>query len=93
MQEPEEEEPDWELPPELQEYSGNPGDRKAQLLFRQAQTAERQRLDGLRTRWQAETRRKSKARDAERRAAAEAEKAKTREKADTEELSVRWVMP
>ena len=49
--------------------------------------AERQRLDGLRTRWQAETRRKSKARDAEKRAAAE--KAKTREKADTEDLLTR----
>ena len=36
--EPEEEEPDWDLPPDLQEYSGNPGDRKAQLAFKQAQT-------------------------------------------------------
>ena len=36
--EPEEEEPDWDLPPDLQEYTGNPGDRKAQLAFKQAQT-------------------------------------------------------
>ena len=36
--EPEEEEPDWDLPPDLQEYTGNPADRKAQLAFRQAQT-------------------------------------------------------
>ena len=37
LAEPEEEEPDWELPPDLLEYTGNPGDRKAQLAFRQAQ--------------------------------------------------------
>ena len=36
--EPEEDEPDWDLPPDLQEYTGNPGDRKAQLAFKQAQT-------------------------------------------------------
>lgn len=36
--EPEEEEPDWDLPPDLQEFTGNPGDRKAQLAFKQAQT-------------------------------------------------------
>ncbi|DBB13479.1 TPA: hypothetical protein ACH3X3_000533 [Trebouxia sp. C0006] len=87
--EQEEEEPEWDLPPDLQEYSGNPSDRRAQLLFRQAQTAERQRLDGLRTRWLAETRRKNKARDAEKRAAAEAEKAKYREKNDTEDMLVK----
>ncbi len=51
--------------------------------------AERQRLDGLRTRWLAETRRKNKARDAEKRAAAEAEKAKYREKNDTEDMLVK----
>ena len=28
--EQEEEEPDWDLPPDLQEYSGNPSDRRAQ---------------------------------------------------------------
>lgn len=39
--EPEEEEPDWDLPPDLQEYTGNPGNRKAQLAFRQAQTVRR----------------------------------------------------
>lgn len=36
--EAEEEEPDWDLPPDLQEYSGNPADRKAQMAFKQAQT-------------------------------------------------------
>ncbi|DBA92727.1 TPA: hypothetical protein ACH3X1_002933 [Trebouxia sp. C0004] len=87
--EQEEEEPDWDLPTDLQEYGGNPSDRRAQLLFRQAQTAERQRLDGLRTRWLVETRRKNKARDAEKRAAAEAEKAKYREKNDTEDMLVK----
>ena len=51
--------------------------------------AERQRLDGMRTRWLAEARRKAKARDAERRAAAAADNAKTREKPDTEDVVVR----
>ena len=51
--------------------------------------AERQRLDGLRTCWLAETRRKNKARDAEKRAAAAAEKAKYREKNDTEDMLVK----
>ena len=37
MGEPEEEEPDWDLPPDLQEFTGNTGDRKAQLAFKQAQ--------------------------------------------------------
>lgn len=35
---PEEEEPDWDLPPDLQEFSGNPADRRAQMAFKQAQT-------------------------------------------------------
>lgn len=30
-------EPSWELPPELQEFSGNKGDRHALLLFKQQQ--------------------------------------------------------
>lgn len=51
--------------------------------------AERQRLDGLRGRWLAETRRKAKARGAEKRALAEAEKAKVRDKTDTEDLLVK----
>lgn len=51
--------------------------------------AEKQRIDGMRSRWLAETRRKAKARDAERRAAAAAENAKTREKPDTEDVVVR----
>lgn len=33
-----EEEPSWELTEDLSEYRGDPGDRKAQLLFKQLQT-------------------------------------------------------
>ena len=32
-----EEEPSWELPDELQEYDGDPADRKTMVAFRQAQ--------------------------------------------------------
>ena len=46
-------------------------------------------MDGLRTRWLAEMRRKNKARDAEKRAAAEAGKAKSRDKNDTEDMLVK----
>jgi hypothetical protein len=35
-------EPDFELPEELHEYTGDPTDRKALLIFRQAQQAARQ---------------------------------------------------
>ena len=51
--------------------------------------AERQRIDSMRLRWLAETRRKTKARDAERRAAAAAESAKHREKTDSEDVLVK----
>ena len=53
--------------------------------------AERQRLDGMRSRWLAETRRKAKAQQAERRAAAAAaaENAKSKDKAETEDLLVK----
>ena len=51
--------------------------------------AERQRLDGLRTRWLAEMRRKNRARDAEKRTAAEAGKVKSRDKNDTEDMLVK----
>lgn len=43
--------PTIELPPELQEYAGDPDDRKAMLLFRQAQQAERRRLEKARDKW------------------------------------------
>ncbi|KFM24030.1 DDT domain-containing protein [Auxenochlorella protothecoides] len=43
--------PSLELPPELQEYSGDPDDRKAMLLFRQAQQTERRRLEKARDKW------------------------------------------
>ena len=32
-----EEEPSWELSEDLREFTGDPGDRKAQLLFKQLQ--------------------------------------------------------
>lgn len=38
-----EEEPSWELSDDLREFQGDPGDRKAQLLFKQLQTVRRQR--------------------------------------------------
>lgn len=38
----EEEEPAFELPEELKEWSGDPSDRKGMLLFRQEQQAARQ---------------------------------------------------
>ena len=41
----EEEEPSWELPPEMREYLGDPSDRKGQLLWRQRQTKARQVRD------------------------------------------------
>ncbi len=37
----EEEEPSWELPPELREFSGDPGDRRAAMAFTRAQNAAR----------------------------------------------------
>ena len=46
-------------------------------------------MDGVRTRWLAEIRRKNKARDAEKRAAAEAGKAKHKDKNDTEDMLVK----
>lgn len=51
--------------------------------------AERQRIDSMRLRWLAETRRKTKARDAERRAAAAAENAKHKEKTDPEDVVIK----
>lgn len=51
--------------------------------------AERQRIDSMRLRWLAETRRKTKARDAERRAAAAAENAKHKEKTDPEDVLIK----
>ena len=36
-----EEEPSWELSEDLREFTGDPGDRKAQLLFKQLQQARR----------------------------------------------------
>lgn len=41
-QEQEDEEPSWELPPELQSFQGIDGDRKALLLWRQEQQAAKQ---------------------------------------------------
>lgn len=35
-------EPSWELPTDLQKYQGDPGDRKAMLVFRQEQQLARQ---------------------------------------------------
>ncbi|KAL6772309.1 hypothetical protein ACKKBG_A29735 [Auxenochlorella protothecoides x Auxenochlorella symbiontica] len=43
--------PSLELPPDLQEYGGDPDDRKAMLLFRQAQQTERRRLEKARDKW------------------------------------------
>ena len=37
----EEEEPSWELPPELREFTGDPGDRRAAMAFTRAQNAAR----------------------------------------------------
>ena len=37
----EEEEPSWDLPAELQEFQGDPTDRKGMLTFRQTQQAAR----------------------------------------------------
>ncbi|KAK9817866.1 hypothetical protein WJX72_003391 [[Myrmecia] bisecta] len=85
----EEDEPSWELPEELREFSGSPSDRKGMLAFRQAQQSERQRLEAARGRWQAEQRKRQKAREAERRAQQKQEEAKYREKADAEDQIVK----
>ena len=39
-----EEEPSWELSEDLREFTGDPGDRKAQLLFKQLQQARSRRI-------------------------------------------------
>lgn len=72
--------PSFELPPELQEYTGKPNDRKAQLQFRQAQQAARKRLDKERAKWQADLRSREREREANARAEAEAQRALAREK-------------
>lgn len=41
-EEAEEIEPSWELPAELQNYQGDPDDRKSMLTFRQTQQSARQ---------------------------------------------------
>lgn len=56
-------EPSWELPPELQEFTGAADDRKGLLEWRQRVSAERQRLEKEKLRWQAEKRRKEKERE------------------------------
>ena len=43
----EEEEPSWELPPDLKDYLGDPSDRKGMLTWRQRQQSARQVLISL----------------------------------------------
>lgn len=78
--------PSFELPAELQEYSGPPGDRKAQLLFRQAQQAARRKLDKERAAWQAGARQRQRQHEAAARAQAEAQRALAKEKEAAQEL-------
>lgn len=75
----------FELPPELQVYSGDPGDRKALIQFRQRQQDERRRLDKAKQTWLVAHRQRKKDREAEKKAAAEAEKTKQREREAAEE--------
>lgn len=78
--------PSFELPPELQEYTGPPGDRKAQLQFRQAQQAARKKLGKERAAWEAGARARERQREAAARAEAEAQRALVREKESAQEL-------
>lgn len=48
-----EQEPTWELPPELQEYGGPPGDKKLMSEFRRKQQDARKALEKDRVKWAA----------------------------------------
>lgn len=78
--------PSFELPPELQEYTGPPGDRKAQLQFRQKQQAAKKKLEKERAAWQAGARQRQKEREAAARAEADAQRALVKEKEAAQEL-------
>lgn len=78
--------PSFELPPELRQYSGPAGDRKAQLQFRQAQQAARKRLDKERAAWHAGARQRQREREAAARTEAEAQRALVKEKEAAQEL-------
>lgn len=71
--EDDEQEPSWELPDELAEYTGNPTDRKALNAFRQAQTSARLDIDKRKARWVADKRRRAKERNSRKQAAADAQ--------------------
>ncbi|KAK9843370.1 hypothetical protein WJX74_011107 [Apatococcus lobatus] len=80
--------PNFELPADLQDYGGDPHDRKAMLGFRQIQQTARQRLEAEKSKWLAESRKRAKAREAARREQAEKEKHKERERASAEEAII-----
>lgn len=84
-------EPSWELPPELQEFSGNKGDRHALLLFKQQQQAARGQIDAERATWQAAQRRRAKVDQQRRRQQqAEASAARAAEEAERAREHANW---
>ncbi|BDA46316.1 probable Bromodomain adjacent to zinc finger domain protein 1A at N-terminal half [Coccomyxa sp. Obi] len=82
-------EPQWELPEDLQEYRGDPGDRKALLAFRQEQHAARQAMEAERAKWAGEQRKQSKGKGGDKASKAEAERSRAREIAEAEEAVAR----
>lgn len=78
-------EPSWELPEELREYVGDPDDRKAMVVFKQQQSAARQRIERARAKWQREQAARSKESEARRKADGENERRVARERKEAEE--------
>jgi hypothetical protein len=62
-------EPSFELPERLREYSGAPDDKKGLLQWRQEQAAERRRLEKERNKWVAEQLRRQRELEAAEKAA------------------------
>lgn len=81
----ENEDPSFELPEHLKEYSGDPDDKKALIQFRQAQQAEKRRLDRERSRWLGDILRAQRAEEARLKEEKDAEKAKVRAREEAEE--------
>jgi len=81
----ENEDPSFELPDHLKEYSGDPDDKKALIQFRQAQQAEKRRLDRERSRWLGDILRAQRAEEARLKEEKDAEKAKVRAREEAEE--------
>lgn len=81
--------PSFELPEDLVEFRGDHDDKKALLVFRQMQQAEKRRLEKEKAKWLGETLRAQRTQEARRKEEKNAEKAKAEAREKAEEALAR----